>query len=206
MPPHLRVLRLGRHPAALGRLDAHHVVQHRIHRHAGQDVEALGQAIESVHELRKGLPIPGQRRLHRTQRDRLGAHHREHRALAVVRLDRREAEAAVADYHRGDPVPSRNGQVRIPENLGVVMGVQVDKTRRDDQPAGVDYFGALMRVDPSNPGDSPVLDADIAAKARRAGTVNHHPVRDHQIEFRHRRVSCPFNVIAAHRFSRCAAT
>ena len=29
-------------------------------------------------------------------------------------------------------------QIGIPENLGVVMGVEVDKARRDDQPVGVD--------------------------------------------------------------------
>jgi hypothetical protein len=47
-------------------------------------------------------------------------------------MNRGEAEAAVTNYDRRDPVPSGNRQVRVPEDLGVVMGVKVDEAGRDD--------------------------------------------------------------------------
>ncbi len=175
-PAHLGMLRLGRHSAALGRFDAHHVIEQRIHRHVGQQVDALGQTVERVHELGVAFPVPGQRRLHRSQRDGLGAHHGQHRALALLRFDRREAEAAVADHDRGDTVPGRNRQIRIPENLGVVMGVEVDEARGDNQPAGIDDLGCLVGRYAPNLGNSAVFDTHIAAKARRTGTVDDHPV------------------------------
>ena len=65
--------------------------------------------------------------------DGLGADHGQHRALAEVGLDRGEAEAAVAQHHRGDAVPAGDRAVRVPADLGVVVGVQVDEAGRDDQ-------------------------------------------------------------------------
>ena len=39
-----------------------------------------------------------------------------------------KAEAAVTNRDRGDPVPARQGAVRIPEDLCVVVRVQVHET------------------------------------------------------------------------------
>ena len=69
------------------------------------------------------------------------------------------------------------------------MGVQIDKARRDDQPAGIDHLGALMRPDAADLGDASVFDSDVAAKTRRTGAVDDHAVFNHQIEFRHKLIS-----------------
>jgi len=43
-------------------------------------------------------------------------------------------------------MPTGQGAVGIPLDLGIVVGVQVDETRRDDEPAGVDHvFGIADR-------------------------------------------------------------
>jgi hypothetical protein len=71
--------------------------------------------------------------LHRFVGNRLGARHREHRAIAEVRFHRSEAEPAVAEHHRRDAVPTRDCAVRIPANLRIVMGMKVDEAGRDDE-------------------------------------------------------------------------
>ena len=49
--------------------------------------------------------------------------------LAVLGPDRRDREAAVAGDDRRDAVPARRRERRVPEHLGVVVGVDVDEAR-----------------------------------------------------------------------------
>ena len=87
-------------------------------------------------------------------------------------LHRREAEAAVAEHHRGDAVPAGDRAVRVPADLGVVMGVQIDEARRDDQAVGVDDFLGEARRASADLRDLAVLDPDVAPVARHAGAVD----------------------------------
>ena len=79
--------------------------------------------------------------------------HRLHGVLAHVGLDRGEPEPAVADGDRGDAVPARQRAVRVPEDLGVVVGVQIDEAGGDVHAPGVDDLGGLAGVDPADGGD-----------------------------------------------------
>ena len=77
------------------------------------------------------------------------------------RAARGEPEAAVADHHPGHAVPARDGAARIPEELAVVVGVQVDEAGRDDAAAGIDDLGA-SEASTRPMGRSAVLDPDVA--------------------------------------------
>ena len=77
---------------------------------------------------------------------------------------RREAEAAVADHDRRDAVPARQRAVRIPEQLRVVVRVQVDEAGRDDQAVGVEH---AVRVAPGRSGRSAAI-AAVADRRRRS--------------------------------------
>ena len=58
-----------------------------------------------------------------------------------------QREAAVAAEHRGDAVLHRRARGRVPEQLRVVVGVQVDEARRQRLPLGVNGFrGRLIDV------------------------------------------------------------
>ena len=82
-------------------------------------------------------------------------------------------------------MPARQRAVGIPEELGVVVGVQVDEARRHDQAAGVDRLVGLAGADLADLGDHAVLDADVAAEARQAAAVDDHAAADHAIESGH---------------------
>ena len=54
----------------------------------GEDVHRLGRAVDAVEELGEGLPVPRHALLHRRQRHRFVAGHRQHRPLALRRRAR----------------------------------------------------------------------------------------------------------------------
>ena len=167
-PRELGVLRVGRHLAGLGVLEAEHADQHRREGNVGQDVDRLGRAIDAIEILGKAGPVPWHPLLHRRERDRLDARHAQHRALPHLGCDGREAEAAIADDYRGNAVPARECAIGVPEKLRVVMGMQVDESGRDMKSLGVDDPSGIGRWDMTDGGDYAVTDGDVAAIAWRA--------------------------------------
>lgn len=69
--------------------------------------------------------------------------HRRENFLAV-RPNRRKGHTAVADQRRRHAVPGDRCQLRIPANLCVQVGVQVEKTRRCHRAVGVDLALAFL--------------------------------------------------------------
>src|SRR5207248_2643319 len=69
--------------------------------------------------------------------------------VAVRRARGRDAEAAVPHHDRGDAVPGRDGEHAVPEDLRVVVRVDVDEPGRDDGTVGVEDAGGgtLHRAD-----------------------------------------------------------
>ena len=63
--------------------------------------------------------------------------------------------------------------------------MEVDETRRHDQTAGVDHLVGIARRDLADLGDTPVLYADVAAKARQPAAIDDHAAADHAIITRH---------------------
>ena len=94
---------------------------------------------------------------------------------------RGEAEAAVADGDRRDAVPARQGAVRIPEDLGVVVRVQVDEARRNVHTGRVDDAGSRRGVDTTHRHDLSALDGDVATSSRRPGPVEDQSVFDNDV-------------------------
>lgn len=46
-------------------------------------------------------------------------------------------------------MPARDGAVRVPEDLGIVVGVQINKAGGDKQPVGIQHRSALQVRMPS---------------------------------------------------------
>ena len=80
---------------------------------------------------------------------------------------RGEADAAVAGHQRGDAVPAARGEHLVPGGLAVVVGVDVDPARGDQQPVGVD--GAAGRLDPARSPTPVMRPASTVTSASRAG-------------------------------------
>ncbi len=65
------------------------------------------------------------------------------------------------------------------------MGVQIDEARRDDQAVGIDDFFGEARRAAANLRDLAVLDPDVAAIARDAGSVDDGAAFDLNVEIGH---------------------
>jgi hypothetical protein len=186
-PTHLAVLGGARLLARLGAVETHHPDEERRDRHVRQHVDGLPRAIDALEELGVRHPVPRQSQLHRFVRDRFDARHRQHRALAHLGTDRREAEAAVADHHRRHAVPPGERQVRVPEELCVVVRMEVDEARRDDHAARVEDAPRVGGLQTSDRRDPAAADGDVGAIALRARAVDHDPVLQYDVELGHRR-------------------
>ena len=57
----------------------------------------------------------------------------------------RHAEPAVAHYHRGYTVPGAWRERRVPEHLGIVVGVDVDESGRHYAARSIDLLARVRR-------------------------------------------------------------
>ena len=158
----------------------HHVRAHRRVRDVRADVDHAAAAVERVEVLGERLPLPVDALPERGAGDVLDALHELDELLLAARVHRREPDAAVARHDRGDAVPARRGQLRVPGRLTVVVRVHVDEAGGDEQPVGVDR-PARRAVDPAHLGDAAVGDRDVAGERRAAEPVDDRPTAYHEI-------------------------
>ncbi len=71
---------------------------------------------------------------------------------------------------------------RIPEHLGVHMGMAVDKARRHNMTLGIDGLLGALTFEVADRGDGAVGDADIGAEAGQSRAVDNRAALDDQIE------------------------
>ena len=138
-------------------------------------------AVDAVEVLAEGAPVVRHGREQRLERHPLDARQHARDVVDLARLDRREREAAVAADDRGDAVQRRRGGGRIPEHLGVVVRVDVDEARRDDEAVGVDGARRGL-VDLADRDDAPVAYADVSTAACRSGAVDDAATADEQVQ------------------------
>ncbi len=180
---HLRDF-LGRRLFEPGRALAHHEDAQRAVRQLGAEIHVARLGLERVEILAERFPRPVQALVERGAGNVLDAFHQLDQALAVLDLHRREADAAIAHHRRGDAVPARGLQVRIPGGLAVIVGVDVDEARRDQHALGVDLFGALP-AHLADGGDLAVLHRDVGFLDRSTGAIRHVAATHYKIEIRH---------------------
>ena len=124
---------------------AHDEDAHRGVRQQRADVDVALAAVEGVEVFAEGFPLPLQAFVHDGAGDVLDAFHQLDQAFAVGRLAGGEADAAIAHDRGGDAMPGGRRHVAVPDRLGVVVGVDVDKAGGDELALGVDFFRAAAR-------------------------------------------------------------
>ena len=115
------------------------------------------------------------------RRDVLDRLHGGGQQLRLAGTHRREGHAAVAHDHRGHSVPARRGHGRVPTDLRVQVGVQVDEPGGDQPTVRVDHPSGAARVDVADRGDAVTVDRHIGASGRCARAVDDRAAPDHQI-------------------------
>ncbi len=163
---------------------AHHVAPQRPVRDLGGDVHGVGQALDHVEVLREALPPPADPLGQRRAGDVLHALHQGDEPVVAVGLHRGEADAAVAHDHRGDALPRGRGQQRVPGDLAVVVGVDVDPARRDQQTVGVQLL-APGAGDLAHEADPTVVHGHVGNSSVSTGPVDDRATPDHEVMLSH---------------------
>ena len=97
---------------------------------ADEEAGVHGDApVEAADPVAEGAPVPGQAGAQRGQRHALDPRHHPRDVVDVLGRHGRQREAAVAAEHRGHAVQRGRAGVGVPEQLRVVVGVQVDEAR-----------------------------------------------------------------------------
>ena len=159
---------------------AHHIGADRAVRDLRADVDGHRQGLEEVEVFGEGLPAPLHALGEGAAGDVLDALHEADQPVALVRRGGREADAAVAHHDGGDTVPERRREQRVPGDLPVEVGVDVDEAGGDEQAVGVDLFTAAVGHF-ADDRDEPVIDRDISVSGRRTGAVDDESVADYQV-------------------------
>jgi hypothetical protein len=176
---HLLDVRLGRR-GLVERALAHRVDAHRAVAHHPARVEALRHAVDRVEVLAVGLPVPVEAFHDRIGGDVLDRLHHLRERLAVGGLARRERHATVAEDDRRDAVPARRRADRVPRELGVEVGVDVDEARRHQLAVRVE-LAVTAPVDGADRRDAVSVDRHVGGDGLGARAVDDLPVPDDEI-------------------------
>ena len=156
---------------ALGRIVSHHIGAHAAVADVGGDVDRTALAPKLRQVLGKGLELPRDAPAQHVQRHALDLGQVAHRDVAVLRLARRDGEAAIADHRRRHAQRRRGPHTRIPGDLGVEVGVAVDDARHQAQAVGLDHLACRCAQVGPDLSDAAISDGDILDRRRAAGAV-----------------------------------
>ena len=205
-PLHLADFVRGSFP--LKRLFAHHIVPQG--RESGQrsHVDAHAALLQDIEILGVGFPLPVNTALHDLERNRFDIHQIPHDNIAGFGSNRRNTHPAVAHHHRGNAVPGGAGHQRVPGDLGIVVGMRINKPRSQHQAVGIDFLLGRLAIALPHRGNQAVFDRHITVEAGRAravadtGVFNNQVVHECSLLFANRSQSTQVNPdagIQAHR-------
>src|SRR5438876_5863 len=118
---------------------------------------------------REVLPRPRDTGAQRLDGHALDEEEELHERLAVRLAAGRDCEPAVTHDDGGDAVPRRGARLRVPEELAVVVGMDVDEAGGEGEARAVDLAGAVLGDAPDGryavAGDGEVAACGLAAAA-----------------------------------------
>ncbi len=135
---HPSQLPLGGSLAMVGAPLTHHVGPQCRVRKMRTHVDGVATCLQRVEVLRERLPVPREPLCQGRAGDVLDPLEKRDEPIVTIRCGWREADTAVADRDRGDPVQTGGSDIGVPGDLAVVVGVQVHEAGSADQPVRVD--------------------------------------------------------------------
>ena len=152
------------------------------------DVDREPSALNRIEVFGVALPAPRDAFGQRAAGNVLHALHELDQPVFATGAHRGEAHAAVAGDDCGDTMAAGRLEQAVPAHLAVVVRMDVDESRRDEEAGGIDGFRCLARQ--SRVGgraahhldDPAVFDPDVGEVTRHAGAVNDGAPEQLQIE------------------------
>ena len=163
-----------------GRPLAHHVEAQRAVGKLCAQVDVVRAPLDRVEILAEALPGPVDPLVEHRSGNVLDPFHQRDEPWVGIGAYRREADAAVAHDRGGHAVPARRRHPFVPRRLSVVMRMDVDEARGDQQPDGVDLLFAPAG-DRAHGGDQSAVHRHVSPAGLAAAAVGHQPAAHHQV-------------------------
>src|SRR5262245_29263715 len=97
-----------------------------------------------------------------------------------------KAESAVAIGDRGYAVPTADSTVWIPMDWRIVVGMEINCARSNDETGGIEYLFGIAAFETTDLGNLTTLDADVSPIGRHQGSINDRSPFNNRIELCHR--------------------
>ncbi|HUZ74146.1 MAG TPA: hypothetical protein VMU87_14280 [Stellaceae bacterium] len=141
----------GNQPAAGFDYLAHHINAYRSVRNLRRNVDMVRTLRQRIGILQERLPAPWYPLAHDDAGDVFHPLHHLDQSFTLVGSAWRESDAAIAHEHPGHAVIRRRRQPVFPRHLTVVMGMDIDETRRHDPTIAYDKVDVTCRDRPRRP-------------------------------------------------------
>ena len=83
-------------------------------------------------------------------------------------------------------MPAGDCQIRVPVQLGIIVGVQVDTAWGDNQPPGIQHLCGIAGVQTAHFGNLPIFDANVTPVAWYTGAIDNCAIFDNDIILSHK--------------------
>jgi hypothetical protein len=148
--------------------------------HIGTDVDS-DLSLEAIPEIAETAPFESESLAERRRGHPLDPAQHASEPDNIIRLRRSQSESAVAGHHRRDAMPCRRRCDRIPVELHVIVGMDVDEARTNHEARRVVFaLGAV--VDAPDSRDATVLDRDVCGVSLETSAVDNTAIADNQIK------------------------
>src|SRR4029450_14088264 len=101
-------------------------------------------------------------------------------------MQRGKTKPTVAEGHRSYPMPTAGGAVRVPVDLRIIVGMQVNGPWGHNEPSGINHPRSLAGLQATDFGDLAVLYANISFVTRHPCPIDYGASFDKHIELRHK--------------------
>ena len=133
----------------------------------GGIVDPLRERVNRIQVFRVGCPTPRNAGFHCFRGNIFCPFKITHHQQFVLLCTRGERKTAIPHHHTGDAVPARTRPQRVPEHLGIHMGVRIDKPWGDHMPLGINDLVRTF-TNAADGRDFSLADADVGLKARQS--------------------------------------
>ena len=177
---HLRDFFVFRHGGMVGAALPHDIKTQGGMRHLRADIDDFGRGFERVEIVGKGFPVEFHAFGEHGPGNVFHAFHQVDEVGRCAFAHRSKTHTAVSEHDRGHAMPGRRREIRVPGGLTVVMRMDIDEARRDQQSARIDFAAPAANI-AADRRDEFAVDRYIGNAPRRTRAVDDRAVADDDI-------------------------
>src|SRR5437870_519170 len=82
-------------------------------------------------------------------------------------------------------MPTANRAIRVPVKLSIIVRMEINKSRSDDEAAGINDFFGIAAVETADLGNLAILNTNVCPITRHTSSIDDRAIFNNRIELRH---------------------